>query len=241
MGLVILKAELPFFDWFQNIQMSYNTNWMIMGDFNYIRYPHNRNTGIGDFNHKMEFNEAISILALFEIPLKVRNYTWSNMQDSPLLEKLDWVFTSECWSHNFPNTLVQPLSEPISDHTPYVVSVGTCIPKAQLFRFEFSWLEHQDFKEVVQNIWSQPIQEHDSAKIITAKFKRLRKGLKIWAKKLSNLSAIIEAANEVIGMWDMIEEFRDLTTIESNGGKLSRNTCSKSSLIKEFTGDKEPQ
>ena len=87
------RAE--FIDWFKNIQMPDTTDWIIVGDFNYIRYPHNRNRGVGDVQHMMHFNEAIHNLALVEIPLKDRNFTWSNMQDAPLLEKLDWVFTSE--------------------------------------------------------------------------------------------------------------------------------------------------
>ena len=66
-----------------------------MEDFNYIRYPHNRNRGSGDITRMMQFNEVIHNLALVEIPLKDRKYTWSNMQEAPLLEKLDWVFTSE--------------------------------------------------------------------------------------------------------------------------------------------------
>ena len=35
------------------------------------------------------FNEIISNLGLLEIPLKGRQFTWSNMQDNPLLEQLD--------------------------------------------------------------------------------------------------------------------------------------------------------
>ena len=32
-----------FIQWFQDIDMPIETKWMIMGDFNYIRYPQNRN------------------------------------------------------------------------------------------------------------------------------------------------------------------------------------------------------
>lgn len=78
-----------FLHWFQNIQMPDDTDWLVVGDFNYIRYPSNRNIGTGDFNNMMKFNEARSELALVEIPLKGRNYTWSNMQEAPLLEKID--------------------------------------------------------------------------------------------------------------------------------------------------------
>jgi hypothetical protein len=49
----------------------------------------------------MNFSSAIQALVLEEIPLKGRNFTWSNMQDDPLLEKLDWIFTSANWTSDF--------------------------------------------------------------------------------------------------------------------------------------------
>jgi hypothetical protein len=39
-------------------------------------------------------NDAIGHLNLIELPLKGRSYMWSNMQSEPLLELLDWFFTS---------------------------------------------------------------------------------------------------------------------------------------------------
>lgn len=130
--------------------------------------------------------------------------------------KYDWVFTSECWSFNYPNTLVLSLSKPVSDYIPCVILIGTSIAKSQTFRFENFWLEHHNFKETVESIWSQPLHEDNSAKLITAKFKRLRKDLKIWSKNLSNLAGIIKATNATIFMWDLSEEFRDLSLGESN-------------------------
>jgi hypothetical protein len=49
----------------------------------------------------MNFSSAIQALVLEEIPLKGRNFTWSNMQDDPLLEKHDWIFTSADWTSDF--------------------------------------------------------------------------------------------------------------------------------------------
>jgi hypothetical protein len=40
------------------------------------------------------FNEDISKLGIVEIPLKGQRFTWSNKQFPPLLERLDWFFTS---------------------------------------------------------------------------------------------------------------------------------------------------
>ena len=134
------NSRMVFLNWLQNIDMPDETKWILMGDFNYIRYPNNRNRNGGNFRDMLNFNEAISTLGLVKIPLKGREYTWSNMQSAPLLQKLDWVFTSESWTTAFPNTLAIPLAKPISDHTPCVVQISTQIPKAAIFRFENYWL-----------------------------------------------------------------------------------------------------
>jgi endonuclease/exonuclease/phosphatase family metal-dependent hydrolase len=85
----------------------------------------------------MLFNNAIQSHNLEDISLKGRNFTWSNMQDSPLLEKLDWVFTSPDWTTEFPNTLLYPLAKLGSDHTPIHVQIGNDIQKSNVFRFEY--------------------------------------------------------------------------------------------------------
>ena len=155
-------------------------------------------------NDMLAFNEAISALALVEIPIKGREYTWSNMQNAPLLEKLDWVFSSESWTSTYLNTMVTPLSKPISDHTPFNIQIGTSIPRSTLFRFENYWLSHHDFKEKVKSIWEQDIPESDSAKRITAKFKRPRKDIKIWAKDKSQLASTIKNTSAVIEFFDSL-------------------------------------
>jgi hypothetical protein len=76
------------------------------------------------------------------------------MQTNPLLEQIDWFFTSPAWTIKFPNTMVNPLAKPTSDHVPSVISVGTSIPKAQVFRFENHWTKMPGFLDVVARIWN---------------------------------------------------------------------------------------
>jgi hypothetical protein len=68
---------------------------MIMGDFHF--YLQDGNKDGGNMQDIMVFNEVISNLGLQEIPLKERNYTWSNMQQNPILEQFDWCFTLINW------------------------------------------------------------------------------------------------------------------------------------------------
>lgn len=67
--------RLIFMNWFKNIDMPDDSNWLVLGDFNYIRYPSNRNRAGGNLNDMLIFNEAISSLGLLEIPLKGRAFT----------------------------------------------------------------------------------------------------------------------------------------------------------------------
>lgn len=102
----------------------------------------------------MLFNDAIGHLGLVELPLKGRAYTWSNMQQNPLLEQLDWFFTSVNWTGEYTLTEVLPLARVTSDHVPCKIMINTSIPKSNLFRFENFWTEHSDFMGVVQDSWS---------------------------------------------------------------------------------------
>jgi hypothetical protein len=50
---------------------------------------------------------------------------------------------------SYPNTSATALAMEPSDHVPYVISIGTSIPKASIFRFENYWMEHEQFMNVV--------------------------------------------------------------------------------------------
>lgn len=78
-------------------------------------------------------------------------------------------------------------------------------------------MEFEGFKDMVQQNWTQDIIALDGAKRITAKFKRVRKRLKEWAKGISQLSISIKATNDVLLFLDAIEESRALTDVEWNG------------------------
>ena len=87
------KAE--FMHWFENIQMPDDLDWLIIGNFNLYRKPEDRNRAGGNVGDMLLFNNAISALGLVEIPLHGRKFTWTNKQHPPLLERLDWFFSSQ--------------------------------------------------------------------------------------------------------------------------------------------------
>lgn len=82
-------GKRAFLEWFRNIQMPHEIDWLIVGDFNLIRKPEDRNKDGADVNEMFLFNEAISKLGLTKLPLHGSPFTWTNKQFEPLLERLD--------------------------------------------------------------------------------------------------------------------------------------------------------
>lgn len=144
-------ARSQFISWLRNLDIQDEENWLILGDFNFYRSVENRNRAGGNIQDMLIFNDMIDFLGLVEIPLKGRGFTWSNMQEDPLLEQLDWFFTSVNWTADFPDTLVTPLARPTSDHMPCKVTIGTKIPRSSIFRFENFWVSHASFLSTVQS------------------------------------------------------------------------------------------
>ncbi|XP_073367712.1 uncharacterized protein [Aegilops tauschii subsp. strangulata] len=85
----------------------------------------------------------------------------------------------------------------------------------QTLWFEEFWTEFEGFIETIENHW-QNSTFTDSAKNIVAKFKSIRKGLKVWSKKISQLSKTIEYCCFYVKLLDGVEDQRYLTRIESN-------------------------
>lgn len=105
------------------------TEWLMVGDFNLIRRPEDRNREGGDAAEMYLFNEAIDTLGLIELLMHGRHFTWTNKQLSPLLERLDWFFTSNAWTETYPNTIVRSMTMETSDHWLCIIEINTKNPK----------------------------------------------------------------------------------------------------------------
>lgn len=102
-----------FVSWLYSLDIAPDDHWLILGDFNFYRSASNRNRPGGNTNDMLVFNDIIQHLGLIELLLKGRSYTWSNMQEQPLMQQLDWFFTSPAWTLSYPNTIVLPLAKSV--------------------------------------------------------------------------------------------------------------------------------
>ena len=55
--------------WLYNHDVQSDQNWLLLGDFNFIRFVHNRNRPGGNTHDMFLFNEIIAHLGLIELPL----------------------------------------------------------------------------------------------------------------------------------------------------------------------------
>jgi hypothetical protein len=67
-----------FLNWFHNIDMFEETDWLVVGDFNLLRKLEDRNRPGSNISELMEFNADISNQRLEELKLHGTKYTWTN-------------------------------------------------------------------------------------------------------------------------------------------------------------------
>ena len=79
------EARDNFVTWLYNLCIPVDDNWLLLGDFNFIRSIDNRNVPGGDLNDMFIFNEIIGHLGLLELPIKGRAFTWFNMKTAHFL------------------------------------------------------------------------------------------------------------------------------------------------------------
>jgi hypothetical protein len=71
-----------------------------------------------------------------------------------------------------------PMAKTTIDHVPYMIQIGTSIPKEKIFRFENYWGDQPGFLEVIKLVWSKNVKASNSASKVIAKLKELRRVLK---------------------------------------------------------------
>jgi exonuclease III len=86
------NEQLEFLQWLHDVHIPADGSCLLVGDFNLLRSPQDRNIPGGNLNEMLLFNETISHLGLVEIPLR---YTWSNMQNFPCYKY--WIGSSLPW------------------------------------------------------------------------------------------------------------------------------------------------
>uniref|UniRef100_A0A452YA53 Endonuclease/exonuclease/phosphatase domain-containing protein n=1 Tax=Aegilops tauschii subsp. strangulata TaxID=200361 RepID=A0A452YA53_AEGTS len=95
------------------------------------------------------FRRLINDLALKEVYLNGRRYTWSNEQSPPTLVHLDRVLCTSGWEELHGECHLRCLASVVSDHCPLLLDCALMPIARQRFRFEDFWLRLDGFQEMV--------------------------------------------------------------------------------------------
>jgi hypothetical protein len=93
------QEKIQFLQELRDIQGQCTGAWLVAGDFNLIYKDEDKNNG--NLNRAMmgRFRRWINDMAITELPLHGRKFTWSSSSSSasPMLVNLDRVFCSTDW------------------------------------------------------------------------------------------------------------------------------------------------
>jgi endonuclease/exonuclease/phosphatase family metal-dependent hydrolase len=100
---------------------------LIGGDFNFLRFSHEKSKGQFDGQRTFLFNTVIDSLDLREVSLSGRQFTWAKNFPEPTYEKLDRVLMDTDWEYKYPMVSVRALEciEKLFDHAPILLTTGT--------------------------------------------------------------------------------------------------------------------
>ena len=219
--------SIPFLQHLRDLPAIVNGPWILLGDFNLVRCPSEKNNGRINSSLATAFNDTIHDLRVGEVMLSDRLYTWSNKQPFPVLAKLDRALTNNELNQIFPMTGLTSLPQPTSDHTPLLLSLSTDLPKASHFRLENGWLRKQSFLPNVIQAWQQAPARSDAAGGLVACIKAARAAAKVWSRCNRAPTELTQNCQFLIQLFDYFEETRNLSPQEFHVRRLAQQTLTE--------------
>lgn len=179
-GPATWEGKDDFFLELMQLQECCKGKWVICGDFNSTRRQEEWRGKCWSYRAMTMFNDLINALALIDLPMNKQSYTWSNMQRTPTLARLDRFLVSTDWDQEFPLTEVVALPRITSDHCPILLSTERkCWSRRNNFRFEKAWLNHEDFISKLPDWWKEVPQKKSAVPTFTAKLRHCRRRIKV--------------------------------------------------------------
>lgn len=161
-----------------------------------------------------KFRRLTNDLALKEIYLNRRRYTWSNKQSPPTLVHLDRVLCTSDWEDAHGGCHLRCLASVVLDHFPLLLD---CLPMPKAhrqFHFEEFSLRMDGFHDAVTTAWSSTYHV-DPFHHLMLRLKATTTRLTSWSSKsTSNIKAKLVISRELISRFDKAQESRNLSPPE---------------------------
>ncbi|KAF7844578.1 ribonuclease H [Senna tora] len=212
-GFPYLNSRHILWNWFIQTSYSINKPWIAIGDFNHIRYPHDKISRSHRLDGADRFNSMIQFCNFTDLNPAGTWYTWTNGRGSEdeVWARLDRALCSDEWLQSFPPTNLLSLPVLASDHSPLVLNSCGVRPFCKRpFRFENLWLMFDKCSTIVNQCWNMGVNGSPSI-ILHEKLNFLRGNLRMWNKRevgniqekikllTSNLQTLQSGYNQNVG------------------------------------------
>lgn len=198
--------------------------WLLVGDFNLVRWLVDRSGDMRNFGLMSEFNDLMMDSALIDVPLRNRSFTWSNKRPQPTFSKIDRVFVTHDLSVYFPSILLSALEVVVSDHAPLLLTCKQPHSCHKQFRFETCWFSSLQVRDMVRRVWQSSQQPLGAASLcISNKIDTLQHQLRLWhMQSQSHIEKELESCKQAILAMDQVEEQRQLNQSEFSQRQMWR-------------------
>ncbi|PWA76634.1 RNA-directed DNA polymerase, eukaryota [Artemisia annua] len=156
---------------------------VIMGDFNEVRYEHERFGSTFNIQGANAFNNFISLAGLIDLPLEGYTYTWAHKSASKM-SKLDRFLISDGLLMSFPHLSAICLDRHLSDHRPILLKENSFDFGPTPFRIFHSWFSMEGFESFVEMTWkSLNVLDSNGLVRMKKKLQLLKNAIKVWIKE----------------------------------------------------------
>ncbi|KAJ6418480.1 hypothetical protein OIU84_001774 [Salix udensis] len=200
--------------------------WAIMGDFNAVLRPIDRSGGSNSWlEHHEEFPECIKKSSLHQIPYSGIRLTWHNGQtgENTIMKKLDWAFGNYAFQVRWQAAKVYFLPRQESDHSAVILRLAVNLHQGTpSFKFLNQWTEHEDFMDIVRNVWQHRIVGNPLFQL-TTKLTILKQHLrKKHRRSTSHISYKVHKAREA---WKRAQHLLDAEAHNATLRDMERSTA----------------
>ncbi|XP_026400514.1 uncharacterized protein LOC113296422 [Papaver somniferum] len=138
----------------EEIRSLWQLPWVLGGDFNKIRFMHERTSETEISTGMRRFNRFIVKYDLVDLPLNGDSFTWNNKnQVNNIRSRIDRIVVSSDWEEKFPAVIQIALPIPCSDHCPVApIREGSAgfifAKKIQILKFKLKTWSKIEFGDV---------------------------------------------------------------------------------------------
>jgi exonuclease III len=118
------------------LKQSSGSHWLLIGDVNLIYRDQDKSSGNLNRRRMLRFRRALNHLAVKEINLTGKRFTWSSNQSNPTMIRIVRAFCTPYWEQWYELPILQALSSSASDHCPLLLSSLNLPLHRPRFQFE---------------------------------------------------------------------------------------------------------